>query len=50
MLLTVNDNLNVLKWLEKKDDKFTSPTIQNGFLEIMVMKIPTEVKGKSKFH
>lgn len=27
MLLRANENPNILKWLEKKDDKFTSPVI-----------------------
>lgn len=50
MLLRANENPNILKWLEKKDDKFTSPVIQNEFLKIMAMKIPGAIKKTSKVY
>lgn len=34
----------------KKDDKFTSPVIQNEFLQIMAMKIQGAIKKTSKVY
>ena len=50
MLLRANANPNILKWLKKKDDKFTSPVIQNEFLKIMAMKIQGTIKKTSKVY
>lgn len=50
MLLRANENPNILKWLKKKDDKFTSPVIQNEFLKIMAMKIQGTIKKTSKVY
>ena len=50
MLLRANENPNILKWLKKKDDKFTSPVIQNEFLKMMAMKIQGTIKKTSKVY
>ena len=50
MLLRANENPNILKWLKKKDDKFTSLVIQNEFLKIMAMKIQGTIKKTSKVY
>ena len=50
MLLRANANPNILKWLKKRDDKFTSPVIQNEFLKIMAMKIQGTIKKTSKVY